>query len=211
MKKQLRPAIVSFVLLTILTGVMYPALVTLIAQTAFHSKANGSIIARDDRNVGSTLIAQPFTDTKYFWPRPSACNYDGAASSGSNQGPSNPARLQAISERTAAQQAANPGNTMPVPVDLTTASGSGLDPHISPEAVEYQLQRVAAARGMTVEEVRSIVNRIAQPRTFGVLGEPRVNVLRLNLALDHPELLDRPTPATLPAIHTYRWRGFSPE
>jgi K+-transporting ATPase ATPase C chain len=199
------------VLLTVLTGAIYPALVTLLAQSMFHGKANGSLIERDQRVIGSVLIAQPFTEARYFWPRPSACSHDGAAGSGSNLGPTNPARIQAINERTAAQQAANPQGAAAVPVDLVTTSGSGLDPHITPDAAEFQVARVAAARSMTAEEVRSIVNRIAQPRTLGLLGEPRVNVLRLNLALDHPELLDRPAPTTLPPIHTYRWRGFLPE
>jgi potassium-transporting ATPase KdpC subunit len=210
MKTQVRPAMVCFVLLSVLTGAIYPALVTLVAQTAFQHKARGSVIVRDDRAVGSALIAQPFTHARYFWPRPSACNYDGAAGAGSNQGPTNPARAKGVTERSAAQQTANQ-STMAVPVDLVTASGSGLDPHITPEAATYQIHRVAAARGMTDDAVQAIVDQIAQARTLGVLGEPRVNVLKLNLALDHPELLEHPRMAGPAPIRTYRWRGFLPD
>lgn len=211
MKSQIRPAIVCFVLLTVLTGGIYPALVTLVAQTVFSSKANGSLIWRDDRAVGSLLIGQPFSDAKYFWPRPSACSYDGAAGAGSNLGPTNPARFKAMDERRSAQQDANSSQSGQVPVDLLTASASGLDPHITPAAAEYQVERVARARNMTAVHLREVVASVAQSRAFGLLGEPRVNVMRLNLMLDHPELFAAPAPTTLPSIHLYRWRGFVPD
>jgi potassium-transporting ATPase KdpC subunit len=184
---ELRPAWVVFVLLTLLTGVVYPMVVTGIAQVAFDRQANGSIITAGDRIVGSDLIGQPFGSPKYFWGRPSATRpqpYDGGASSGSNQGPSNPALATAVKERIAALRAADPGNTAPVPVDLVTASGSGLDPHISPAAAEYQLARVARVRNVAPDEVRKLVQSATQGRTLGILGEPRVNVLQLNLSLD---------------------------
>jgi potassium-transporting ATPase KdpC subunit len=184
---ELRPAWVVFVLLTLLTGVVYPMVVTGIAQVAFDRQANGSIITAGDRIVGSDLIGQPFGSAKYFWGRPSATrpqSYNGGASSGSNQGPSNPALATAVKERIAALRAADPGNTAPVPVDLVTASGSGLDPHISPAAAEYQLARVARVRNVAPDEVRKLVQSATQGRTLGILGEPRVNVLQLNLSLD---------------------------
>jgi K+-transporting ATPase ATPase C chain len=184
---ELRPALIVFGLLTVLTGIAYPLVVTGIGQAAFHSRANGSIIEADGRSVGSQLLGQPFSSPKYFWSRPSATGpapYNGAASSGSNQGPLNPALETAVKERIAALRAADPGNTMPVPVDLVTASGSGLDPHISPAAADYQIKRVARERRMPEDEVRRLVEQATEERTFGVLGEPRVNVLELNLALD---------------------------
>jgi len=184
---ELRPALIVFLLLTVLTGIAYPLVVTGIGQAAFHSNANGSIIKAGGRAVGSQLLGQPFTSPKYFWSRPSATGpspYNGAASSGSNQGPINPALETAVKERIAALRAADPGNTAPVPVDLVTASGSGLDPHISPAAAEYQVKRVARARKLAADEVRRLVEQATEDRTFGVLGEPRVNVLELNLALD---------------------------
>ncbi|HKR35064.1 MAG TPA: potassium-transporting ATPase subunit KdpC [Steroidobacteraceae bacterium] len=184
---ELRPALIVFALLTVLTGVAYPLVVTGIGQAAFHSRANGSIIESGGRAVGSQLLGQPFSGPKYFWSRPSATGpapYNGAASSGSNQGPINPALETAVKERIAALRAADPGNTMPVPVDLVTASGSGLDPHISPAAADYQVKRVARERKMPEDEVRRLVEQATAGRTFGVLGEPRVNVLELNLALD---------------------------
>ena len=184
---ELRPALVVFGLLTVLTGIAYPLVVTGIGQAAFHDQVNGSILQSGDRAVGSRLLGQPFSDPKYFWSRPSATGpqpYNGAVSSGSNQGPINPALEAAVRDRIAALHAADPGNTAPVPVDLVTASGSGLDPHISPAAAEYQVARVARTRKMTEADVREAVAAATDDRTFGVLGEPRVNVLELNLALD---------------------------
>ena len=184
---ELRPALIVFALLTLLTGIAYPLVVTGIGQAAFHSNANGSIIESGRHAVGSQLLGQPFTSPKYFWSRPSATGpspYNGAVSSGSNQGPINPALEAAVKERIAALRAADPGNTAPVPVDLVTASGSGLDPHISPAAAEYQVQRVARERTLPDDEARRLVEQATEGRTFGVLGEPRVNVLELNLALD---------------------------
>ena len=184
---ELRPALVVFGLLTVLTGIAYPLVVTGIGQAAFHDQVNGSIVESGDRAVGSRLLGQPFSDPKYFWSRPSATGpqpYNGAVSSGSNQGPINPALEAAVRDRIAALHAADPGSTAPVPVDLVTASGSGLDPHISPAAAEYQVARVARTRKMTEADVREAVAAATDDRTFGVLGEPRVSVLELNLALD---------------------------
>lgn len=183
----LRPAIVSLLVWTVITGVAYPLLVTAIAQTVFPLQANGSLIVESGKPVGSELIGQPFDDPKYFWGRPSATApfaYNAAASSGSNQGPTNPALAGAIKARVETLRTADPGNTHPVPVDLVTASGSGLDPHLSPAAAEYQVARVARARGLEEARVRALVATCTEGRQFGVLGEPRVNVLRLNLALD---------------------------
>jgi K+-transporting ATPase ATPase C chain len=184
---ELRPALIVFALMTVLTGIAYPLVVTGIGQAAFHSRANGSIIESGGRAVGSRLLGQPFSSPQYFWSRPSATGpspYNGAVSSGSNQGPINPALESAVKERIAALRAADPGNMAPVPVDLVTASGSGLDPHISPAAAEYQVKRVARERKMPEDEVRKLVEEATAGRTFGVLGEPRVNVLELNIALD---------------------------
>jgi K+-transporting ATPase ATPase C chain len=184
----LRPALVSLALLTLITGVAYPVVVTLIAQTVFPSQANGSLIVdKDGKVLGSRLIGQPFDDPKYFWGRPSATSphpYNAAASSGSNQGPTNPALTKAVQERVDALRAADPGNTAPVPVDLVTASASGLDPHISPAAALYQAPRVAKARNLDEAKVRALVAAHTQGRQLGFLGEPAVNVLTLNLALD---------------------------
>jgi K+-transporting ATPase ATPase C chain len=174
-------------LLTLITGILYPFAVTGVAQVAFPREAQGSLIVRNGETVGSSLIGQPFSDPKYFWSRPSATSsapYDAAASSGSNQGPLNPALRDAVKARIAALQAADPDNRLPIPVDLVTASGSGLDPHISPAAAAYQVERVARARGIGLDVVRGLVAEHTDQRQFGFLGEPRVNVLELNLALD---------------------------
>lgn len=184
---ELRPALVSFLLLTLLTGVVYPLAVTGIGQALFSDAANGSVIRERDKLIGSRLIGQPFSDPKYFFGRPSATApqpYNGAASSGSNQGPTNPALASAITDRVAALRALDPENKAPVPIDLVTASGSGLDPHISPAAAEYQVPRVARMRNRPVAEIRVLVDEATEGRTLGILGEPRVNVLLLNLALD---------------------------
>ena len=187
MIKELKPALVLFVLLTLLTGVIYPLLVTGIAQVLFPGRANGSLIERDGKVRGSELIGQPFSDPKYFWGRPSATSpipYNAGASSGSNLGPTNPALEEAVKARIAALKAADAGNPAPIPVDLVTASASGLDPHISPAAAEYQVGRVARVRGLDASAVRALIAQYTEGRDFRMLGEPRVNVLRLNLALD---------------------------
>ncbi|HRC25408.1 MAG TPA: potassium-transporting ATPase subunit KdpC [Nitrospira sp.] len=184
---QLRSALMMFFILTILTGVAYPLAVTAIAQLLFPHQANGSLISKDGKPIGSTLIGQPFDDPKYFWGRPSATApfpYNAAASSGSNLGPTNPALIETVKMRVAALKAADPGNDTPVPVDLVTASGSGLDPHISPASAEYQVRRVARARGREEAFVRTVVRQHTEGRQFGMLGETRVNVLAVNLALD---------------------------
>jgi potassium-transporting ATPase KdpC subunit len=181
------PSLRMLVVLTVLTGVIYPLITWGISQMAFPSAANGSLIAQGGKTVGSALIGQPFDDPKYFWSRPSATSpqpYNGAASSGSNQGPRNPALADAVKDRIKALRDADPGNTAPVPVDLVTASASGLDPDISVAAAQYQLARVAKARGVAIDTVRGLVDQNTQGRTFGLLGEPRVNVVKLNLALD---------------------------
>jgi len=187
MLKELKPALVMLVTLTALTGVAYPLLVTGIAQGLFPEAANGSLIERDGKTVGSELVGQSFTDPKYFWGRPSATGptpYNAAASSGSNQGPLNPALEEAVKGRIAALKTADPAQTAPIPVDLVTASGSGLDPHISPAAAAWQAPRIARLRGLSPETVRKLIAQHTQGRQFGVLGEARVNVLQLNLALE---------------------------
>ncbi len=187
MWRHLKTATVLYLALTVLTGVLYPLAVTAIAQVAMPARANGSLIARDGRTVGSALIGQSFNSPGYFWSRPSATGpmpYNAAASSGANLGPTNPALEAAVSERIAALRAADPGNLAPVPVDLVTASGSGLDPHVSPAAAAFQVARVARARGMDPALLRALVAEHTEGRTFGLLGERRVNVLTLNLALD---------------------------
>jgi K+-transporting ATPase ATPase C chain len=184
---QLRPAVVILIALTVVTGVVYPLLVTGLAQVIFPTQANGSLIVRDGKPLGSALIGQPFDDPKYFWGRLSATApfaYNAGASSGSNYGPINPALHAAAKARIDALREADPGNTAPVPVDLATASGSGLDPHISPAAALYQVPRVAKARGIDPAQVRRLVEQHVEGRQLDILGEPRVNVLRLNLALD---------------------------
>jgi K+-transporting ATPase ATPase C chain len=179
------------VMLTLVTGVAYPLLVTGIAQLVFPEQANGSLIHRGEKVVGSALIGQPFSEPKYFWSRPSATSpmpYNGGASSGSNQGPTNPALKEAVEGRVKALRDAGADPKQPVPVDLVTASGSGLDPHISPAAAEYQVSRVAKVRNISEDSVRKLVAENTEPRQLGVMGEPRVNVLKLNLTLDtaHP-------------------------
>ena len=181
------PSLRMLAVLTVLTGVIYPLVTLGVAQLAFPGNANGSLIEQNGKIVASALIGQPFDDPKYFWSRPSATSpqpYNGAASSGSNQGPTNPALADAVKDRIKTLRDADPGNAATVPADLVTASGSGLDPEISVAAAEYQLARVAKARGMAVDAVRELINRHTTGRTFGLLGEPRVNVVRLNLALD---------------------------
>jgi K+-transporting ATPase ATPase C chain len=183
----LRPILVILLGMTLLTGLAYPFAVTGLASAAFPRQARGSVLEHRGRVVGSDLVGQAWSSPGYFWGRPSATvakPYDGASSSGSNAGPSNPALITAITERVAALRAADPSNDASVPIDLVTASGSGLDPHISPAAAYYQVGRVARARGLSEERVRSLVASVIEDRTLGVLGEPRVNVLRLNLALD---------------------------
>ena len=187
MRTQLRPALVSLVALTLITGLLYPLVVTGIAQLLFPRQANGSLILIDGQPVGSSLIGQPFDAPKYFWGRPSATSpfpYNAAASSGSNLGPTNDALIKAVQARIDALKAADPDNPLPLPVDLVTASGSGLDPHISPAAAAYQVRRIARVRGLDETVVRRLVTQHTEGRQFGVLGEPRVNVLTLNLALD---------------------------
>jgi K+-transporting ATPase ATPase C chain len=187
MSAHIRPALVLLIVLSVVIGLVYPALVTGIAQVVFPRQANGSLIVHDGKVLGSSLIGQPFDDPRYFWGRPSATSpfpYNAAASSGSNQGPTNPALYDAVKGRIEALRAADPGNTAPVPVDLVTASGSGLDPHISPAAALYQVGRVARARNLEESAVRQLVERHTESRQLGFLGEPRVNVLTLNLALD---------------------------
>ena len=189
MSKLLRQSFVLLVLMTAITGVLYPLAATGLAQLIFPRQANGSLTMKDGKPVSSVLIGQSFTDPKYFWGRPSATSpnpYNASASSGSNQGPTNPALADAVKQRIAALRAADPGNRAPVPVDLVTASGSGLDPEISQAAAQYQLGRVARARGLSGAQVQALVNQSTSGRQLGVLGEPRVNVLRLNLALDAP-------------------------
>ena len=187
MFSQFLPALRMLVALTVLTGIAYPLLVTGIAQLAFPHQANGSLVESGGKTVGSTLIGQPFSDPKYFWSRPSATSpqpYNAMASSGSNQGPRNPALADAVKDRVKALRDADPESKAAVPADLVTASGSGLDPEISVAAAEFQVHRVAKARGLTEDKVRALVSANTSGRTFGVLGEPRVNVVSLNLALD---------------------------
>ena len=187
MTAHLRPALMTLVLFTLITGVAYPLLVTGVAQGVFPGRANGSLIVKDGTVVGSALIGQPFDDPRYFWGRPSATSpfpYNAAASSGSNLSPTNPALIGAVQGRVDALRAADPTNRVAVPVDLVTASGSGLDPHIGPAAALYQVSRVARERNLSPDAVRALVDRHTEGRLLGFLGEPRVNVLALNLALD---------------------------
>lgn len=189
MNTLLRPAISLLVVFTVITGIAYPLAATGLAQLIFPQQANGSLIEKNGKPVGSALIGQSFTDARYFWGRPSATApnpNNSASSSGSNTGPTNPALIDAIKQRIDALHAVDPGNKAPVPVDLITASGSGLDPEITPAAAQYQLARVAQARKLSVSQVQALVDQYTSGRTLGILGEPRVNVLKLNLALDAP-------------------------
>jgi potassium-transporting ATPase KdpC subunit len=187
MSSLLRQAVLVFVALSVVTGVAYPMVMTILAQVLFPHQANGSLIMRDDKVIGSALIGQQFDDPKYFWGRPSATSpgYNGAASTGSNFGPTSPAQLDAVRDRVENLRKSDPHQSAPIPVDLVTASGSGLDPHISPAAAEYQVRRVAKARGLDVQVVRNLVANHTVGRQLRLLGEPRVNVLRLNLALEN--------------------------
>jgi len=185
--KSLRTSVITIVLFTVLTGFIYPLIVTGISQIIFPGRANGSMITKGGRVIGSELIGQPFSSPKYFWSRPSATSpyaYNAAASTGSNYGPLNPALLDATGKRVKELRDADPQNANPVPVDLVTASGSGLDPHISVAAALYQVPRVARSRSVSEGVVKSLVNQHTEGRTLGILGEPRVNVLTLNVALD---------------------------
>ncbi len=185
--KQLRPAVLVLLMMTVLTGLVYPAVVTGIAQLVFPSQANGSLVTVNGKTVGSALIGQPFDGPKYFWGRLSATSpypYNAVNSSGSNLGPTNPALVDEVKARVDALKAADPGNTQPIPVDLVTSSGSGLDPDISPDSAYLQVSRVAKARGLAEDRVRALVAQQAKGPQLGFLGAPRVNVLELNLALD---------------------------
>lgn len=188
MKTLLRPTVSLFILLSLVTGIAYPLVTTGIARILFPGEAGGSIIMKDGKPVGSALIGQDFSAPKYFWGRPSATSpqaYNGAASGGSNMGPLNPALIDAVRWRVEALKTVDPANTSPIPADLVTASGSGLDPHISPAAADYQAARVAKARGLPIGKVKALIEAHTQGRQWGIFGEPRVNVLALNLALDN--------------------------
>lgn len=183
----IRPAFILFVALTALTGVVYPLVVTGIGQVVFPDQAAGSLIERDGKPVGSSLIGQNFADPTHFWGRPSATGpmpYNASNSGGSNQGPLNPALADAVKGRIEALRAADPGNMAPIPIDLVTASGSGLDPHISVAGAQFQAARVAKARSLPLPQIQQLIEKNTEGRLLGILGEPRVNVLQLNLALD---------------------------
>ena len=187
MLKHIRPALVLLIALTVITGIAYPLVVTGIAQALFPRQANGSLIVKDGKVVGSSLIGQPFDDPRYFWSRPSATTpypYNAGSSSGSNLSPTNPDLVKAVQDRVDTLRKADPDAKGPVPVDLVTASGSGLDPHISPAAALYQVHRVAKARKLDEAALQQLVAQHTEGRWLGILGEPRVNVLELNLALD---------------------------
>lgn len=187
MKHLIRPAVSLFAVLTVVTGLVYPLAVTGVAQALFPHQAAGSLIVKDGKAVGSALIGQQFTQPGHFWGRPSATSpmpYNASGSGGSNQGPLNPALIDAVKARMAALKAADPANTLPIPVDLVTASASGLDPHISMAAAQYQAARVARVRGLSTQAVQAAIAQHSEGRGWGFLGEPRVNVLELNLALD---------------------------
>lgn len=183
---QLRASVLVLLIFSVLTGLVYPLVITGIAQVVFPGRANGSLIVRDGKTVGSELIGQPFDDPKYFWSRPSATGptpYNAGSSSGSNLAVSNPAQADAIKARVAKLRDSDPGNQTPIPIDLVTASGSGLDPHISPAAARFQIPRVARARGISEQSLRALIDKHTESRQWGILGEPCVNVLKLNLAL----------------------------
>jgi K+-transporting ATPase ATPase C chain len=187
MKTLFRPAVSLFLLLTAITGIVYPLAVTGIAKVAFGDQADGSLIVKDGKVIGSSLIGQNFSEPKYFWGRPSATSpqpYNASASSGSNQGPLNPALVDAVKGRIDALKAADPDNTLPIPADLVTASASGIDPHISPEAAAYQVGRIAGQRNLPTADVKALVSQHTEGRQWGIFGESRVNVLQLNIALD---------------------------
>jgi len=186
LKEQIKPALLVFLVLTVITGVIYPLFITGAAQLLFPRQANGSLIYQQGKVVGSSLIGQTFDDPKYLWGRVSAASpqYNAAASSGSNIGPANPALIEAVSGRIKALKAADPENTGLIPVDLVTASASGLDPHISLAAADYQASRIARLRGLTPDTVKMIIARHTSGRLLGFIGEPVVNVLETNLALD---------------------------
>ena len=187
MLKEIRPAVSSFLILSVVTGAVYPLAVTGIAQGLMPNRANGSLVVKDGKPIGSKLIGQNFSDPKYFWGRPSATSpmpYNGAGSGGSNLGPTNPALMDAVKSRVKALRDADPGNSDEIPVDLVTASASGLDPEISPAAAQYQISRIARIRGIDPSKLRQLVALYTEERQFGFFGEPRVNVLELNLALD---------------------------
>ncbi len=186
-REELRPTFISFILLTLITGVFYPLSVTCVAQVLFKEQANGSLIFKNDKAVGSLLIGQQFDDPKYFWGRVSATSpvpYNAAASSGSNYGPMNADFLKGIDTRIKTIKDADPSNTAPIPVDLVTASGSGLDPHISLAAAYYQIPRIGRVRSLSEDKIKEIISRNTQDRFMGILGEPTVNVLKTNLDLD---------------------------
>lgn len=186
-RQYIRPAVLSFLILTIITGIFYPLFITWVSQTFFHEQANGSLIYRDGKQVGSSLIGQPFDDPKYLWGRVSSTSpvpFNAASSSGSNLGPLNHALIDAVESRVKALKAADPDNTNPIPVDLVTSSASGLDPHISLAAAYYQVARIAKARGLSESAVKAVVNRNTSGRFLGLIGEPVVNVLKTNLDLD---------------------------
>lgn len=188
MIREIRTAVLMLLAMTLLAGLVYPLTVTGLSQVFYPEQARGSLIVHDGQVRGSVLIGQPFTDSKYFWGRPSATGstpYNAASSSGSNLAVGNPGQLDAIKSRIAALRAADPSNAALVPIDLVTASGSGLDPHISPAAARFQASRVARSRGLEIATVRRLIDQMIEPRQWGVLGEPRVNVLRLNLELNH--------------------------
>jgi K+-transporting ATPase ATPase C chain len=190
MRHSLRPLLVLFCILTVLTGAVYPLAVTAIGRLAFRAQASGSLVMRNNEAVGSSLIGQSFQDPKYFWGRLSATSpmpNNAAASSGSNFGPTNPALLEAVKARIAQLKAADPQNPLPIPIDLVTASGSGLDPHISPAAAQYQIARVARARNLDPEALRRLVQQYVEAPQWGIFGEARVNVLMLNLAVDRAQ------------------------
>ncbi len=193
-REQLKTAFFIFFILTIITGIIYPLAITAVAQIFFHNQANGSLIVRDGSIIGSELIGQSFDDTKYFWSRPSATSpepFNASSSSGANLGPSNPALLDNIKAHIVKLQKADPNNLLSIPVDLVTSSASGLDPQISPAAAHYQLPRVARERRMQEDTVRALIEKNTDGRFLGIIGEPVVNVLKLNLALDEAQKVQR--------------------